>query len=363
MDDETFAIRWTLYKGKYQGSPVAIKQLLLPVSCFKDLQKKIPHLIVLSHPNLVELVGFAQIPQNVRLEVTQKEPSEQSLTQGERPTNDDQPSEERAEGTLPSPTPFSSKGIEICLIYRWTRPQSLFSLIVEQSKTGKKMRWKTKSSVAREIAVGMHYLHACNIVHGHLHPTNCLMNKVYGLPLVKLIDFGLLTKAKCGKPQTTRASFAPEVLMEQTTTLTKAADVFSFGMLLFQLITNSPETPLRTRSSNYWWTPSQIKEECDKRKTETAVVFDLASREGFFLNTLPPEMICWIAEFVTRSAWQIPSDIPQELWELTCKCCEYNPKKRPTFEDILESFGRRPNMPKRSRGVHCFAPMLNLFKK
>uniref|UniRef100_A0A1J3J204 Light-sensor Protein kinase n=1 Tax=Noccaea caerulescens TaxID=107243 RepID=A0A1J3J204_NOCCA len=109
-----------------------------------------------------------------------------------------------------------------------------------------------------QIARGMEYLHGNDIFHGDLNPMNILLKErshTEGYFHAKISGFGLssvkVSKSSSSRPSTTSPDpviwYAPEVLaeMEQGTTTTTApkskmthkADVYSFAMVCFELIT------------------------------------------------------------------------------------------------------------------------------
>ncbi|RID66008.1 hypothetical protein BRARA_D01174 [Brassica rapa] len=107
--------------------------------------------------------------------------------------------------------------------------------------------------IMMQIARGMEYLHGNDIFHGDLNPTNILLKErchTEGYFHAKISCFGL-SSVKSQSSSSSRASthdpviwYAPEVLaeMEQGTKtlkskLTHKADVYSFGMVCFELIT------------------------------------------------------------------------------------------------------------------------------
>lgn len=97
-----------------------------------------------------------------------------------------------------------------------------------------------------QISRGMEFLHSQKICHGELNPSNIFIkarNYTDGYFHVKISGFGL---AKSPSSSTNESSqcvwYAPEVLVEQETSITASrytekADVYSFGMLCFELIT------------------------------------------------------------------------------------------------------------------------------
>ncbi|GIL53869.1 hypothetical protein Vafri_9381 [Volvox africanus] len=102
------------------------------------------------------------------------------------------------------------------------------------------MEWVLQ--MAREIAGGLQYLHEHNIIHGDLNPANVLLRRddssVLGYA-AKIADFGLsvhmqgeqshVSNTKRGTPFYT----APEVT--HAGNLTRFADVFSYGVVLWEL--------------------------------------------------------------------------------------------------------------------------------
>ncbi|XP_022737885.1 mitogen-activated protein kinase kinase kinase 7-like [Durio zibethinus] len=107
-----------------------------------------------------------------------------------------------------------------------------------------------------QIARGMEYLHSQKIYHGELNPSNIFMkarNSSEGYFHLKISGYGLSTvktrSSTNSSPKPIDPSpciwYAPEVLLEQeqpgnyTTTFkyTEKADVYSFGMLCFELLT------------------------------------------------------------------------------------------------------------------------------
>lgn len=102
------------------------------------------------------------------------------------------------------------------------------------------LEWQT----AMDIASAMEYLHSQDIVHGDLKGANVLLRSCpseHRSFIAKVSDFGL---SKFMSPMKTHHStrshgtithMPPEML--RTGTLTKAVDVYSFGVILWEIIT------------------------------------------------------------------------------------------------------------------------------
>src|SRR5205085_3013763 len=99
--------------------------------------------------------------------------------------------------------------------------------------------WKSLLRLAVEIATGLEALHAAEIVHGDLKPSNILV--IPGGPGeppagVRLLDFGLARVL--GEPgaghRGTPGYAAPEVVAGEAPT--RAADLYGFGPTLYHLI-------------------------------------------------------------------------------------------------------------------------------
>ena len=106
-----------------------------------------------------------------------------------------------------------------------------------------------------QIARGMEYLHSQKIYHGELNPSNIFLearNNTEGYFRLKISGYGLSTVKTRSSPNSSPMPvepnpfiwYAPEVLLEEEqlgntsiSKYTEKADVYSFGMLCFELLT------------------------------------------------------------------------------------------------------------------------------
>jgi serine/threonine protein kinase len=92
--------------------------------------------------------------------------------------------------------------------------------------------------MALELAVGIQYLHSQEVVHCDLKPENVLVHKGH----IKICDFGLAgytNDVRTGSATGTGAYMAPELINRRSANpyqLTKAQDVWSFGIILYAML-------------------------------------------------------------------------------------------------------------------------------
>jgi len=162
---------------------------------------------------------------------------------------------------------------------------------------------------ALDIARGMEHLHAMSIVHGDLKPRNVLMKTKKGDVrgyICKVGDFGFsrsvpdchLTTATCGA-----VNYMPPELLAQGI-LTPSADVYSFGVLLWELLVGGNPYPSKTHN-------------------EIIVLVTSGRRPN------------------------VPSRVPAPCTDLLKRCWHQSRQARPTFTEIsttLKELLADPNM-------------------
>ncbi|KAK1397775.1 putative serine/threonine-protein kinase mkcB [Heracleum sosnowskyi] len=192
----------TVYHGKWRGSDVAIKRI--KKSCFAGRSSEQERLTLefwreaeilskLHHPNVVAFYGVVQ----------------------------DGPG-----GTLATVAEFMVDG-------------SLRHVLLRKDRH---LDHRKKLIIAMDAAFGMEYLHSKNIVHFDLKCDNLLVNlKDPSRPICKVADFGL-SKIKrntlvSGGVRGTLPWMAPELLNGSSNKVSEKVDVFSFGIVLWEIFT------------------------------------------------------------------------------------------------------------------------------
>ncbi|CAH8381273.1 unnamed protein product [Eruca vesicaria subsp. sativa] len=192
----------TVYHGKWRGSDVAIKRI--KKSCFAGRSSEQERLTgefwgeaeilsKLHHPNVVAFYGVVK----------------------------DGPG-----GTLATVAEYMVDG-------------SLRHVLIRKDRH---LDRRKRLIIAMDAAFGMEYLHAKNIVHFDLKCDNLLVNlKDPSRPICKVGDFGL-SKIKrntlvSGGVRGTLPWMAPELLNGSSSKVSEKVDVFSFGIVLWEILT------------------------------------------------------------------------------------------------------------------------------
>ncbi|WOG90778.1 hypothetical protein DCAR_0310023 [Daucus carota subsp. sativus] len=116
------------------------------------------------------------------------------------------------------------------------------SLRTALQKNEKSLDKRKRLLIAMDVAFGMEYLHGKNIVHFDLKSDNLLVNlRDPHRPICKVGDLGL-SKVKCqtlisGGVRGTLPWMAPELLNGSSSLVSEKVDVFSFGVVLWELLT------------------------------------------------------------------------------------------------------------------------------
>ncbi|XWS33041.1 hypothetical protein CRYUN_Cryun22dG0043600 [Craigia yunnanensis] len=180
-----------VFRGVWNGTDVAIKVFLeqdLTAENMEDFCNEISILSRLRHPNVILFLGACTKPP------------------------------------------------QLSMITEYMEMGSLYFLI-HLSGQKKRLSWRRRLKMLRDICRGLMCLHRMKIVHRDLKSANCLVNKHW---TVKICDFGL-SRIMASRPMRDSASagtpewMAPELIRNEP--FTEKCDIFSLGVIMWELCT------------------------------------------------------------------------------------------------------------------------------
>uniref|UniRef100_A0A7C9AMD0 non-specific serine/threonine protein kinase n=1 Tax=Opuntia streptacantha TaxID=393608 RepID=A0A7C9AMD0_OPUST len=131
-----------------------------------------------------------------------------------------------------------TKPPRLSMVTEYMEMGSLYYLI-HSSGQKKKLSWRRRLRMLRDICRGLMCIHRMKIVHRDLKSANCLVNKHW---TVKICDFGLsriMTESpmKDSSSAGTPEWMAPELIRNEP--FTEKCDIFSLGVIMWELCTLS----------------------------------------------------------------------------------------------------------------------------
>ncbi|XP_034209721.1 probable serine/threonine-protein kinase SIS8 isoform X6 [Prunus dulcis] len=180
-----------VFRGVWNGTDVAIKVFLeqdLTTENMEDFCNEISILSRLRHPNVILFLGACTKPPH------------------------------------------------LSMVTEYMEMGSLYYLI-HLSGQKKKLSWRRRLKMLRDICRGLMCMHRMKIVHRDLKSANCLVNKHW---TVKICDFGLSrimneTNMKDSSSAGTPEWMAPELIRNEP--FTEKCDIFSLGVIMWELCT------------------------------------------------------------------------------------------------------------------------------
>ncbi|XP_077399892.1 retinal guanylyl cyclase 2-like [Vanacampus margaritifer] len=211
----------------------------------------------------------------------------------------------------------------------------IFAMVVEHCPRGSladlladgdmRLDWMFKSSLLTDLIKGMKHLHLRGLSHGRLKSTNCLVD---GRFVLKITDYGLpmLLQSESFNisedPQELLWT-APELLRKPVRSGTVSGDVFSFSIIIQEVISRTPPYAM----------------------------MDMPALEIVERLKEPPPLCRPL----------VPVDeAPAECLALMSECWNEDPAKRPSFDDIFKQF-RGINRGKKANIIDSMLRMLEQY--
>ncbi|CAD7699372.1 unnamed protein product [Ostreobium quekettii] len=178
----------------------------------------------------------------------------------------------------------------------------------------KDMAWPAKLNLIQQATLGLLHIHTMDVplVHSDIKASNFLLfgSRPDGI-VVKLADFGFATVATDTKSKTARGPggtlewMAPEFYEGRVATL--ASDIFSLGVVMYEVVTG--KHPYATHVRDPTGVPAVV------------MSMKLQGREP-----------CTVSR----------KDCPQEMHNLMKRCCQLDPKQRPTIQEVYSAVSEMP---------------------
>ncbi|KAI3457132.1 hypothetical protein Pfo_013795 [Paulownia fortunei] len=129
-----------------------------------------------------------------------------------------------------------TKPPRLSMITEYMEMGSLYYLI-HLSGQKKKLSWRRRIKMLRDICRGLMCIHRMKIIHRDLKSANCLVNKHW---TVKICDFGLSRIMTDGPMKDSSSAGTPEWMAPElirSETFSEKCDIFSLGVIMWELYT------------------------------------------------------------------------------------------------------------------------------
>ncbi|GFR47096.1 hypothetical protein Agub_g8666 [Astrephomene gubernaculifera] len=248
-----------VYRGVWRGTDVAVKTMVLPAN-MSGAEKREKMAIMeaaisssLAHPNIVQT--YTYFIKTVREEAAAEEEAPPApaagilVGAGSSSTSASalgHTFDEPAANKSASPSAQAVHGYEVRLVLEFCDRGCLRdALDGDAFLTSSGVNYRGVLDTAADIAKAMLHLHCADVLHGDLKARNVMLKSsgTEGRGVIcKVADFGLAVKMDTveqthmsGMYQGTLTHMAPELLLQGR--MSKAADVYAFGVTLWELFT------------------------------------------------------------------------------------------------------------------------------
>ncbi|GIL72275.1 hypothetical protein Vretimale_424 [Volvox reticuliferus] len=249
-----------VYKGEWKGVTVALKVINVPLSQYGQAQWQ--HVLgeaaistLLNHPCVLQTYSVALLEYSPAVKpVSNASEDDMVNTPPFRPVGGGSGQAQKQQQQQQPASKSTTAADDMIPFYQLKMVsefcdggsvvQALTRMQYYDGVGGGTVRLPAVIDIASQVASGMAYLHSANIIHADLKAANVLLKQQPGSGRLqaKVGDFGLSFRLE--EPEATHVTkgqlgsithMAPEVLLHGR--VSKASDVYSFGILLYELYT------------------------------------------------------------------------------------------------------------------------------
>ncbi|XP_042039664.1 probable serine/threonine-protein kinase PIX13 [Salvia splendens] len=227
---------------------------------------------------------------------------------------------------------------EMLLVYEFMQKGSLENHLFRRNASTEPLPWDIRLKIAIGAAKGLAFLHASDSIYRDFKASNILLDGSFN---AKISDFGLVKLGPSGGNSHittlvmgTYGYAAPEYIA--TGHLYVKSDVYGYGVVLLELLTGSRALDTQRAQQNLvdWMKPLLSQ----KRKLKT--IMD------------------------ARLQGQYSSKAAAQAAQLTLRCLEQEPRKRPPMKEVAEVLEQiaameKPKVSKSSRSAHSASSSLH----
>ncbi|CAN0923223.1 Rust resistance kinase Lr10 [Linum grandiflorum] len=216
---------------------------------------------------------------------------------------------------------FCADGFRRALVYEYLQNDTLQKYISSYSS---KLDWNKLQDIALGVAKGIEYLHqGCEnrILHFDIKPHNILLDHDFN---PKVSDFGL--SKLCAKDQSaismttargTIGYIAPEVFSRNFGSVSYKADVYSFGMLLLEMVGGRKNVDETAADGDQIYFPEWIYNLFDESVEDVRVEIEAQEKEG-------------------KEDEEEDKKIGKKLAAVGLWCIQWKPSDRPTMKLVVQ---------------------------
>ncbi|XVE55120.1 hypothetical protein DITRI_Ditri03aG0135200 [Diplodiscus trichospermus] len=214
---------------------------------------------------------------------------------------------------------FCSSGLDRVLIYEFIERGSLDQWLYDEEQENSVGRlplsWDTRKKIVSGIANGLAYLHGLDtpIIHRDIKASNVLLDNNF---VAHIADFGLARQVEEAHSHVSTQvagtmGYMPPEYREGSTAATVMADVYSFGILMIEIATQSrPNWPMRFEGIDVGLVEWARKMVAQNREIE--MVYEKIPRKGSI------------------------EDEVKEYFRIACMCTKELSRQRPAMNQVVE---------------------------